>query len=269
MMKLIVLGTGTAITYHHHCTFFILDNGSEYFLVDGGGGNEFLLQTTAAGIDYSRMHWGFLSHEHTDHLFGMVYALRQIAYMIDLGLYEGDFTLYCNSITAEKFITVCQMILRPGEKNLIGNRFHVVTVEDGEEQEIIGCRFTFFDVGSRKAKQFGFQLQYDGKKTLTFFGDEPLRREGLKYIHDADWMLAEAFCLYSEKEYYNPYKYHHSTVKEASENAENNKVKNLILWHTEDQTTNGQRKRLYESEARQYFHGNIYVPDDGEIIEIT
>ena len=72
-------------------------------------------------------------------------------------------------------------------------------------------------------------------------------------------------ALYEEREIHTPYRYHHSTVREASETAERFHVKNLVLWHTED-ATYGERKRRYTEEAGRYYRGNVWVPDDGEVI---
>lgn len=42
-------------------------------------------------------------------------------------------------------------------------------------------------------------------------------------------------------------------------------VKNLILYHTEDQTLDN-RKQKYTAEAKSAFSGNVFVPDDLEKI---
>lgn len=44
-------------------------------------------------------------------------------------------------------------------------------------------------------------------------------------------------------------------------------IKNLILYHTED-THGDQRQELYLDEAKDYFNGKVYVPNDMEEIEI-
>ena len=44
-------------------------------------------------------------------------------------------------------------------------------------------------------------------------------------------------------------------------------MQNLIILHTEDNDLKN-RKKLYTSESRKYFNGNVYVPNDLEIIEI-
>ena len=126
---------------------------------------------------------------------------------------------------------------------------------------------TFFDIGSTKAKQFGFQMIYDGGKVLTCCGDEPYNECEEKYAKGSDWMFHEAFCLYGQRDIFNPYEKHHSTVKDASELAENLGVKNLVLYHTEDKNIK-KRKELYGAEGREYYHGNLFVPDDLDVIEM-
>ena len=66
---------------------------------------------------------------------------------------------------------------------------------------------------------------------------------------------------------YHACQYSHQTAKEAAEIAERNHVKNLILWHTEDGTY-GKRRELYSREAAEYYQGKIWIPDDGDIIEL-
>lgn len=80
-------------------------------------------------------------------------------------------------------------------------------------------------------------------------------------------MLHEAFCLYSEKEKFEPYEKHHSTVRDVCRTAEELQVKNLILMHTEDSHMQD-RKRLYTEEGEGVYSGKLWVPDDGESIEL-
>lgn len=54
---------------------------------------------------------------------------------------------------------------------------------------------------------------------------------------------------------------------DAARLAEELHIGNLVLWHTEDKSV-GRRKELYLNEGKQYYHGNLFVPDDGEILEL-
>ena len=80
-------------------------------------------------------------------------------------------------------------------------------------------------------------------------------------------MLHEAFCLYSQRDIFEPYKKNHSTVKDACELAEKLGVPNLVLYHTEDKNIEN-RKALYTEEGKAYYHGNLVVPDDLETFEL-
>ena len=66
---------------------------------------------------------------------------------------------------------------------------------------------------------------------------------------------------------FHPYEKHHSTAKDASELAELLGVKNLILYHTEDKNIL-KRQEMYLAEGRKFYHGNLYVPEDLDVIEL-
>lgn len=43
-------------------------------------------------------------------------------------------------------------------------------------------------------------------------------------------------------------------------------IKNLIIYHTED--SHEDKKELYTKEAKEYFSGNVIVPNDLDVIEL-
>lgn len=55
--------------------------------------------------------------------------------------------------------------------------------------------------------------------------------------------MSEAFCLYEDRERFQPYQKHHSTVLDAARLAERLGVKNLILYHTEDRTLDTRKSK--------------------------
>ena len=138
-------------------------------------------------------------------------------------------------------------------------------VEDGDQKEILTMNIIFFDILSTKAKQYGFFAEFPDTMTLCCLGDEPYNQMCKIYADGCDWLMSEAFCLYSDRDKFKPYEKHHSTVKEACETAERLHVKNLILYHTEDKDM-AHRKENYTREGQEYFYGNLYVPDDLETI---
>lgn len=106
-----------------------------------------------------------------------------------------------------------------------------------------------------------------GEEKLTCCGDELFNPCEETYAKDSKQLLHEAFCLYGQADKYQPYKKHHSTVKDACELAETLHIRNLILYHTEDDTLKN-RKELYTKEGSMYYHGTLYIPNDPDEFEL-
>ena len=233
--------------------------------MDTGGGNGIMTQLEKAGIPMESIHEIFMSHEHTDHLLGLIWLIRMIATKMKKGQYEGNLNIYCHADLKEIILTITRLTVQAKFFNMIGERIFIHPVEDNEERDILGYHVTFFDIHSTKAKQFGFTMNLKNGKKFTFLGDEPYQEHEEVYAKDADWLLHEAFCLYADRDKYKPYEKHHTTVKEACENGEKLGAKNLILYHTEDKNL-ANRRELYTAEGSLYYHGNLIVPDDLERI---
>ena len=110
-------------------------------------------------------------------------------------------------------------------------------------------------------------MKYDEDKVLTCLGDEPYNEYEKEYVENATWLLHEAFCLYSEADIFKPYEKHHSTAKDACILAKKMNVQNIVLYHTEDKNIK-HRKELYTKEGIEHYKGNVYVPDDLDVIEL-
>lgn len=267
MDKLIVLGTGHAGVTKCYNTCFAITNDKNYILVDAGGGNGIIGRLEEAQIPLGKIHHAFVSHKHTDHILGMIWVIRRIGHLIHAGQYEGNLVIYCHDELVRTIRSISEATLDKGLTDLIGERILLHVVADGDRETIAGYEFSFFDIHSLKAKQFGFRMRLGSGKNLTFLGDEPYNPLCRNYVENSEWLLSEAFCLYSERDIFKPYEKHHSTVKEACELATELKIMNLVLWHTEDQNL-GQRKNLYRNEGEKYFKGNLCVPDDLEVIQL-
>lgn len=265
--KLILLGTGNAAVTKCYNTCFAIQKNERVFLVDTGGGNGILRQLEKAKIELAQIHEIFISHEHTDHMLGIIWLIRMISARIKNGSYPGTLNIYCHAELQKTILTIVKLTIPEKFVKMIGDRilFHQVT--DGKSREIMGYEVTFFDIRSTKAEQFGFSLKLGSGKKLVFLGDEPYRDHEYVYANQADWLLHEAFCRYVDREQFLPYEKDHTTVKEACETATALRAVNLILYHTEDKNLK-KRKTLYQEEGRHYYQGNLYVPDDLTIFEL-
>jgi ribonuclease Z len=265
--ELIMLGTGNALVTKCYNTCFALKQGEDYFLVDAGGGNGILTQMEKAEIPLESVRGMFVSHAHTDHVLGTIWVIRMIASGIKSGSYKKDFHIYCHRELARLMETFCRELLPAKLTKFFGDRIKFHVTDDGQCVQILGISFRFFDIGSEKAKQFGFRALLPDGQTLTFLGDEPFHEQNYRQAKESDWLMSEAFCLYEERERFKPYEKFHSTALDAGRDAARLKAGHLILFHTEDSDLD-HRKERYIREAAEKFQGPVYVPDDLERITL-
>ena len=266
-MKLTMLGTGNALVTECFNTCFILEDKGQCFMIDGGGGNLLLRQIKYAGYNWMDIRHIFVTHKHIDHLLGIVWMVRMICQYMKGGKYNGDAYIYSHAEVLNLIRNMAKQLISEKASYFIDKRLHLIEVHDGETLNIIDHEVTFFDIHSTKAKQYGFCMRMEDEKRLICCGDEPYSEFEHAYAENCEWMLHEAFCLYSQRDIFNPYEKHHSTVKDACVQAEKLGVRNLILYHTEDKSIT-ERKKLYMDEGKQYYHGNLFVPDDLESIDL-
>ena len=278
-MKLTILGTGNALVADCYNTCFVISDDSansqmvdekgntKYFMVDAGGGNGILTQLKAAGINWMDVRHIFVTHKHLDHIMGIIWMVRMICQHMRSGKYEGEAWIYGHQEVIDLVRTISSALIQAKDIAMLDNRLHLVVVEDGESMDIIGHKVTFFDIGSTKAKQFGFSMMLDDTEKLTCCGDEPFCEIERDYAYGSKWLLHEAFCLYSERDTFKPYEKNHSTVKDACELASTLNVPNVVLYHTEEKNLKN-RRELYTAEGKQYYDGNIFVPYDLDVIEL-
>jgi len=266
-MEIVMLGTGNAMVTECYNTCFVLKNEEEYLLVDGGGGSTLFRQLKYAGVPWNKIKNIFVTHGHVDHLMGIIWMVRKVCQAMSEGKYEGEVKVYAHRELCTMIESISRMLYPEKICRYIGERFHLISICDGEEKELIGKRFTFFDIGSTKLTQFGFSLELNNGERLTCCGDEPFRECERRYAEQSKWLLHEAFCLFSEADTFHPYEKHHSTAKDAALLAQELGVKNLLLYHTEDKNIKN-RKELYTAEAKEHFSGEVFVPDDLETITL-
>ena len=267
MRKMYVLGTGFAMATKCFNTCFYLETEKGLFLTDAGGGNGILRQLEETPFKFGDCHHMFVTHGHTDHVLGVIWVMRKVADLMNKGKYEGQFHIYCHDVVKDMLIAMTKMTLKKKDFARVGTDILVHEVQDGERVELPFADFTAFDICSTKAKQFGYQLIFPDGMKFVCLGDEPYNEHDREYAAGADWLLAEAFCRYEDRDIFKPYEKNHSTVKEASELAEALKAKNLVLYHTEDKHI-ATRKQDYSAEAAKYYGGKIFVPDDLDVIDL-
>lgn len=266
-MRLTMLGTGHAMATRCYNTCWILEDQGERLLVDGGGGNGLLRQLQRVGTRWQDIHTIYVTHQHLDHITGIYWFIRCIGKAAMAHKDIGQFDLYAHAHLAHVIEETCTLLMPDEFRAAHDGHLVMHPVADGMTGEMMGHPVTWFDIGSTKMEQFGFRMVLTPGHNLVCCGDEPLPASCYSYGEGADWMLHEAFCLAAEEPQYKAYAKHHSTVRDACTLAERLHVRNLILYHTEDDHL-VDRCHLYTAEGLQVYHGSLYVPEDLETIEV-
>ena len=109
---LYVFGTGNSTVTNLYNTCFALRDSDEYFMVDAGGGNGILKILDNMQVSLSRIHHIFVTHEHTDHILGIIWMIRMIAVKMRQDQYEGDAFIYCHEELVETIKTLCRLTIQ-------------------------------------------------------------------------------------------------------------------------------------------------------------
>lgn len=268
-MEIIILGTGHGTATECYNTCFAIKKEEEYFLVDAGGGNGILKQLKDAKIPAEKLQGMFVSHTHTDHIMGAIWIIRVIGRKYLVEDYKIPFYIYGNNEVIRAIKQVCGAVLPEKFNQLLGKEIKLIEVDTGDTIDVLRNKVTFFDINAKKVKQTGFyMLLNNNDEKFTFIGDEVCSETTEKYVEHSKWLFADAYMAGEEAEMYNPIKrHHHSTVKFVAELCQRLDVKNVILSHTID-TDLKNRKQIFTEDAKKYFKGNVFVPDDLDIIEL-
>jgi len=259
MTKIIMLGTGHGFVWNLYNTCFLLENGNENLLVDTGGSVDIVKRLNEKGYKLTDIHHIFISHCHTDHILGLLWIFKKMAGLFSKG-YQEPFHIYCNQEVTDSIRKLYSSVFPASRVKAIDEKIHIHTLYDGETLTIAGEEITFFDVHPRGNQLYGFETTLKNGKKLIFLGDETCNPILYDRLKNADYVMHEAFCLDEEESIFKAYEKHHSTVKSVCEAMEPLNIQNLILYHTED--THVDKKELYTKEAKEYFSGNVIVPND-------
>lgn len=197
----------------------------------------------------------------------MLWIYRFIDIAMQKGTYEGVLNIYCHDEVAQIIRNQIHTLLRKSQQQFLDKRIFINVLNDRDKFKVLNYDLEALDIQAKSDKQYGFKTKLNNGKNLVFLGDEPLDEKLFDDVRNIDWLLHEAFCLETESEKYKPREKNHDTVKTASIKAENLGVKNLVLWHSQE-NLGANRKQKYTEEAKENYNGNIFVPDDLDVIEL-
>ncbi|MEE0979325.1 MAG: MBL fold metallo-hydrolase [Muribaculaceae bacterium] len=265
--RILMLGTGHATVTRCYNACFLLSMPGFNLLVDAGGGNGILRQLEKSGTPISDINAIFVTHVHTDHVLGVVWVLRMIGEHIESGTYNRHCTVYGNINVIDLLYSIITKSFSPKFNRQLFDYVDLKVIEDGDTIEHNEeLTLSVFDVHTN-TPQLGFKATLPSGTCVACCGDAPLSRVAPSSVEGSDWLIAEAFCLESDRNKFHPERICHGTVKDTASMAQELGVENLVIYHTEDSEV-ANRKKRYGAEATLYFKGTVYVPDDLEIIHI-
>ena len=267
MKEIIMLGTGAGSVIKFYNACFALKKDNDYMLIDGGGGINILEQLDKANIPVELIKNIFVTHNHIDHIIGIIWVIRKLALMMIFNNYDEEINIYASDVTIDAIRNISILVLNSKQSSYLDNKIHLNVVGNREKINILGENFTFYDVHAKKEKQYGFRLDTTDGKVIVCNGDETLNERNYDLVYNADFLIHEAFCLDSQKELKKPYQKGHGTSKDICEIASKLNVKNLILYHISDEDVVN-RKQRYIKENEKFFSGILYVPNDLEVINL-
>lgn len=236
-------------------------------LVDTGSGNQLLNNIKNVGISIDQIHSLFISHKHIDHLLGIFPFLRKICQEMRKNNCHGILNIYCDKEIKSIVDTFISSTFHEVHENQYKEYIKYHFLENEQKLNIIGYEVEILDLYSKECIQYGFKTTLDNGKTIAFLGDVPCSENNYNKIKEIDWVLHEAMCLEKEEPIIKAREKNHSIVKDIAKNMQMLNAKNLVIWHTSDNDIKN-RKKLYTNEAQENFKGNVYVPDDLDIIKL-
>lgn len=261
-----MLGTGSAFPSNSYNTCFIIKTPRLLWLTDGGGGYGIFDALSRAEIEPGALHHIFVTHSHTDHIFGIVWLLRKIVHLRMQGLYSEMLHVYANPETARALTEICRLTFLDSYFRVLQEVMEISDASEGCSYHIEDTDISFFNVGSENVCQSGFRMTLPDGKTIVCFGDEALTHVNMHHATGADMLICGAFCRYADRDIYKPYEKHHLTVKDVAETAAKIHIGNLVLIHSEDRTPD--KPAAYRAEAAEYFPGMVTIPSDGDILSL-
>lgn len=263
-----MLGTGSAFPRRSYNTCYVVDTGGGHILVDTGGGNGIISRLSDCHFEPSSIRHIILTHSHTDHILGAVWMVRLAVWKVVENMPSDILHIYGNRHTIDALLRICRLTFLPAYIDGIASAvcFHVIS--HGTVETIAGAQVRFIDCRSHGVVQHGFKATLPDGISLASLGDEALAEANIKDVSGVDYLICGAFCLYRDRDIFNPYKKHHRTVADVARMAAIARINNLILVHCEDRTPPNERQRAYAAEAGLYYSGNVIVPEDGDVIKL-
>jgi len=260
-MKICFLGTsGSAPILGRNNLSLLIKSNKKSVLVDCSGSpaaNILAFEPTISSVTDV-----LLTHHHTDHIYALPSLIHNI--WLNNGLSEGKFlNVYGQQETiqfAKNLVSLFELHLKPKAVKIHWNDVKLRKAEklkiDGIEEDII-----LFPVTHGQMPTTGFKIQTKRGENLVFSSDciidarlsEQVPNNLTHFVSDCGGGLHSTTG--------------HAGVIDVAKFAQIKRVKNLYFTHLPQPSIINTEEIL--TEAKKHFSGNISVPSDADVIELT
>jgi ribonuclease Z len=256
-MKLLVLGTSAAMpsVSRSHVSFVLW--AGRPLLIECGPTIPWQLER--AGVDHREIGDVFISHIHGDHSLGLPMFLIQGK----LDGREWPVRVYCPASAVQKLKTICDSCY-PSQADLLDHSVEWNGLpEDTPAQRDLGGGLRLLTApGLHGIPEVAFRLEYEAR-SVVYSGDTAPAPGVLDLSRGADLLLHEATWSESIDGGTSP---DHTSCRQAGGLAAEAGVGRLGLVHLHKRYFGREAQLL--SEAAGSFTGQVFIPADGEQLEV-
>lgn len=262
LMKLIILGSGTAIAKkERRGPSFLLETGSQKLLFDCGWGC--LLGLLESGIEAGDIDQIFISHSHADHLANLIPLLQSI--LVTQAFFpqksrKKDLIIHGYKGFKNDY-EVLRKIMFPERSESYKIEIH--EHDNGEEIiDNIEIKTTTVNHVPQYFPSVAYRINSEGR-SFTYSGDCNYNENIINLAQKSDLLLLDCSVPVESFQKHGPFPTHLSPF-EAGEIANKSEVKTLVLFHLYDISTSEEIKK----EIGKNYSGDLIIPSDLQQISL-
>jgi len=252
-MKIVFVGTGVAVFSKKRCSpCIIIELNGNILVFDCGPGS--MRNATLLGYDTKEIEHVFITHLHLDHVADLIPLVKE------RGLTTRKRLIVCGPPGLRKYLQNETKVVFPYLDKLLESWKFLKVCErkKGLVTRIGSC--TISCTPTRHANGIGYKIDNDGFSVL-YSGDTTYDENLVEFGRDVDLAILE--CSYPSKE---ELKGLHLSPEGVGILASKMNAKRVALTHLYPEC-NGREEEM-KRRIREYFRGEVIIPNDGDVIEL-
>jgi ribonuclease Z len=264
VIEITFIGTGAAVPpADRGNTAFTVRTDKLLFLADAGPTIFNGLQR--AGIEPTAVDIMYLSHGHADHILGV----PQIALVSKFIPRNPPLKIF-STAAVRSAVTMIQSLTFPESLDTLNNFDWIELIEGQRQTHMLNDHIRFTTqlvLGPPYMPVMGMRLDFlDFGSSIAYSADTAPSESVVELASGADLLIHESSFSATLEPDQDPTFYFHSDGRMAGQIAAQAEVGKLALVHLSRMHTD--HRRVLTAEAAEFFHGEIFVPNDGDVLKL-